>query len=193
MSSSRNSTNPPDTPGDAPPRRILAICLDCGDTLADEATEVKDENGVTLHANLIPGAGALLHELKRRGYPLALVADGPAATFHNILTRHKVYGLFDAFSISELVGVEKPHPQLFLHALEQLRVRREDYGRILMVGNNLARDIKGANQLGLISVWLSWSPRRSHTPADATEVPQFTIATPMELLKVIDEIERRET
>ena len=25
-------------------RKILAVCLDCGDTLVDEATEVKDEH-----------------------------------------------------------------------------------------------------------------------------------------------------
>ncbi len=186
MSSSRNSTSPLR----APSHRILAICLDCGDTLADEASEVKDERGATLHANLIPGADAMLHELKRRGYPLALVADGPADTFRNILTSHGLYDLFDCFAISEQVGVEKPHPQIFLHALEQLNIRREDYGRTLMVGNNLARDIKGANQLGIMSVWLSWSPRRSHIPADAGEVPQFTIAAPLDLLNVLDEIEK---
>ena len=59
-----------------------------------------------------------------------------------------------------------------------------------MVGNNLERDIKGANQLGLISVWLNWSPRRSKIPADASEVPQYTIKLPLELLTIIDQIER---
>ncbi len=188
MSSSQSRTSP----SPASSHRVLAICLDCGDTLADEATEVKDERGAALHADLIPGAAALLFELKRRGYPLALVADGPADTFRNILTAHGLYNLFDGFAISEQVGAEKPQPQIFIYALEQLKIGREDYGRVLMVGNNLARDIKGANQLGLVSVWLSWSPRRSHIPADASEIPQFTIATPLALLGVLDEIETRQ-
>jgi len=159
------------------PHHLLAICFDCGDTLADEGTEVKDAAGVTLRADLIPGAADVVRELKRRGYPLALVADGPAATFHNVLTQHGLYDCFDAFAISEQVGVEKPDPRMFVHALEQLGIRPEDYGRVMMVGNNLARDIKGANALGIIGVWLDWAPRRSKTPADTSEIPRYTIKT----------------
>lgn len=60
---------------------FLAICLDSGDTLVDEGTEIKDEQEVVLQAELIPGAAELLHALKARGYPVALVADGPAGSF----------------------------------------------------------------------------------------------------------------
>ena len=56
---------------------ILAICFDSGDTIIDEGTEIKNDAGVTLQVDLIPGAADLLHELKRRGYKLALVSDGP--------------------------------------------------------------------------------------------------------------------
>ena len=35
--------------------KILAVCLDCGDTLIDEGTEVKTEGDVSLRADLIPG------------------------------------------------------------------------------------------------------------------------------------------
>ena len=38
-------------------RHVLAICFDFGDTLVDEASEVKDETFTTLRAELIPGAG----------------------------------------------------------------------------------------------------------------------------------------
>ena len=85
-------------------RHILAICFDFGDTLVDEATEVKDETLTTLRAELIPGAGSVVRELKQRGYPLALVADGRAGTYHNVLTQHGLCDLFDAFAISDLVG-----------------------------------------------------------------------------------------
>jgi len=166
-------------------RAILAICFDCGDTLVDEATEVKDARGATLRADLIPGAADVVRELKRRGYPLALVADGPTATFANVLTQYNLYDCFDAFAISEEVGVEKPDPRMFVHALEQLGIHRKDYGRVMMVGNNLTRDVKGANALGLISVWLDWAPRRAKIPADASEVPQYTIRTPTALLDLL--------
>ncbi|MCI0393807.1 MAG: HAD family hydrolase, partial [Chloroflexi bacterium] len=151
-------------------RRILAICFDFGDTLADEATEVKDETLTTLRAELIPGAGETVRELKQRGYRLALVADGRPGTYLNVLSQHGLYDLFDAYTISEHLGVEKPDQRMFVHALEQLGIDRAAYGRTLMIGNNLARDVKGANQVGMISVWLDWAPRRPKVPADDSEI-----------------------
>ncbi len=46
-------------------QNILAICLDCGDTLIDEATEIKDGSEVSLRADLIPGAEEMIKMLKR--------------------------------------------------------------------------------------------------------------------------------
>jgi putative hydrolase of the HAD superfamily len=80
---------------------------------------------------------------------------------------------------------------MFAHALDQLGVSSDTYGRTIMVGNHLERDIKGANALGMISVWLDWAPRRSKIPADDSELPAFTIHTPLELLTVLEQIEQR--
>ena len=171
---------------------VRAIFFDFGDTLADEATEVKDATQTTLRAELIPGAAELLRELNRRDLPLALVADGRPGTYHNVLRQHDVYDLFDAFAISEEVGVEKPDRRMFEHALQQLAIEPADYGRVLMVGNNLARDVCGANRLGLISVWLDWAPRRSKTPANADEVPHHTIKQPLQLLDVLSRLSQSE-
>jgi HAD superfamily hydrolase (TIGR01549 family) len=170
---------------------FLAICFDFGDTLVDEASEVKDETLVTLRAELIPGAGEVVRELKRRGYKLALVADGRPGTYRNVLTQHGLYDLFDAFTISEQLGVEKPDSRMFIHALDQLGIARADSGRTVMVGNYLERDIKGANQVGMISVWLDWAPRRPKVPADPSEVPQYTIKMPLDLLPLIEALERQ--
>jgi HAD superfamily hydrolase (TIGR01549 family) len=172
--------------------KIRAIFLDCGDTLVDQSTEVKDENQVSLKADLIPGAAELVHELKQRGYTIALVADGPAGTFVNNLAPYGIYELFDAYAISGILGVEKPHPQMFQHALEALDVLAEDYQHVIMVGNNLERDIKGANGMGLISVWLDWNPHWAKTNADASETPKYTIKQPLDLLTLLDMLENSE-
>jgi putative hydrolase of the HAD superfamily len=84
-----------------PERHILAVCFDFGDTLADEATEVKDASLTTLSAELIPGAAETVRELKRRGYKLALVADGRPGSYVNVLGFHGIYDLFDHHTISE--------------------------------------------------------------------------------------------
>jgi len=170
--------------------RILAVCLDFGDTLADEASEVKDDALTTLRAELIPGAGELLRELKRRDYKLALVADGRPGTYSNVLRQHSVHELFDAFAISEEVGVEKPDGRMFVAALDALGIESKDYDRTVMVGNRLDRDVRGANDLGMVSVWIDWSGRNIDEPADDSEIPNFTIHAPLELMDVLEKLER---
>lgn len=172
------------------PRHILAICFDFGDTLCDEATEVKDDANTTLRAELIPGAIDLLQELKRRGYTLALVADGRPGTYTNVLAQHAVLDLFDVLTISEQLGCEKPDPRMFSVTLERLGIAPADYGRTLMVGNNLARDVKGANLVGMVSVWIDWAPRRPKVPAEPAEVPHYTIRLPLDLLPILDTLEQ---
>jgi putative hydrolase of the HAD superfamily len=169
--------------------KLRAICFDFGDTLADEATEVKDAGGVTLRAELIPGAADLVRTLHRRGYTLALVADGYAGTYTNVLGQHGIDHCFAAYAVSEIVGVEKPDARMFVAALDALAIPPAEYGAVMMVGNYLARDIRGANALGLISVWIDWAPRRPKTPAEPIEAPHYTIRTPLELLPIIAQIE----
>ncbi|MBE0695379.1 MAG: HAD family hydrolase [Anaerolineaceae bacterium] len=170
-------------------QKLLAILLDCGDTIVDEGTEIKDPTGAVLEASLIPGAAEMVHGLKDRGYRLGLVADGPARTFHNILGHYQLLHLFDVLAISEQVGADKPDSRMFLHALNGLSIQPAAYGKVVMVGNNLERDIKGANQMGLLSVWLDWAPRRSKIPANPTEEPCYTIKNPRELFDLIPLIE----
>lgn len=170
---------------------LLAICFDFGDTLVNEATEVKDQTATTLYAELIPGAARLIREIKVRGYRIALIADGRPGTYINVLSYYNLYSLFDAVAVSEIVGVIKPDPRLFTTALDQLGISPKEYARCVMVGNHLARDIKGANGLGMISVWIDWAPRRSKVPADQSEVPQYTIKKPLDLLELLPVLEKK--
>lgn len=169
--------------------KILAILLDCGDTLIDEGTEIKDENGATITADLIPGAREALAALKAAGHRLALVADGPVMTFTREFEQHDLAGFFEHLSISEAVGCEKPDRRIFEHALNALGIPPAEYGQVVMVGNNLSRDVKGANELGIISIWIDWAPRRPKIPADASEAPRYTIKTPSELPGLIASLE----
>ncbi|WP_051228339.1 HAD family hydrolase [Pleomorphomonas oryzae] len=169
---------------------IEAVFLDCGDTLADEGTEVKDEaTEIVSSADLIPGAENLTRRLIARGYRLALVADGPRETFLNILGQHGLWNHFEAHVISGDLGVAKPHRRMFETALAALGIPAQAASRVVMVGNNLERDIKGANETGLISVFLRWSTRRTHVPKDASEKPRFAIDYIEDLPDLLERIE----
>lgn len=175
------------------PRKILAILMDSGDTLVDEGSEVRAGSELVLEAQLIPGAAELVRGLRQRGYRLGLVADGLSASFQNVLGRqHGLLGQFEVLAISEEVGASKPHPLMFETALAGLDISPEQFGQVVMVGNHLARDIRGANALGLISVWLDWSPRRPKSPADVLEEPRYTIHAPLDLLDILDRLEGKD-
>lgn len=171
-------------------RHLLAICFDFGDTLVDEATEVKNERNMTLEAESIPGTDQLLREVYAQGYRLAIVSDGPVGNVDRVLADHGLLELFDSLAISEALGVNKPDPRMFVHALDQLGIDRGEYGRTIMVGNNLARDVKGANSVGMISVWLDWSPRYARVPGDPSEVPHHTINMPLDLPALVERLEQ---
>lgn len=169
---------------------VKAVLLDSGDTLIDEASQVFIEDGVVLHANPVPGADRLVAELKRRGYLVALVADGRVQSFENVHRALGFWDLFDARVISEQMGLRKPDPAMFEAAAAAMGLTTEDYGGCVMVGNNLARDIAGANRLGMRSVWINWGDNYPKTPACREEIPEFEIRLPHEVLDILDRIER---
>ena len=171
--------------------RVVALLLDLGDTLMVEESEVKDAVGTTLRADLIPGAAEALHYLKEQGYGLALVADSRPDTPANVLRQHGLYHLFDYLAISEVVGVAKPDPTIFRAALDALGIQERDYGRVAMVGNNLERDIVGANRMGLISILFHWNDRRRSQPLTAEEEPRYRVSSAQELVSLIDSLDNR--
>ena len=92
-------------------------------------------------------------------------------------------------AVSEPVGASKPDPRLFRVALDALAVPWADYGQVVMVGNNLERDIAGANRLGLISVFFHLNDRRRIWPLTPDEVPRYTVTSAAELRDLIAHLE----
>ena len=168
--------------------KLAAILLDLGDVIMQEETECKDGERNTLRAELVDGIGDVLRVLKSRGYKVGLVADTRHKTAWNVLHQHNLYDLFDAFAISEEVGCEKPDARIFRAALDKLNIAPLDCSRVVMVGNNIARDIRGANDLGLISIWFHWNER--YAWANDSSTPKHLVHSAQELLALIDRLEK---
>ena len=167
----------------------LILFTDSGDTLIDEATQIRDERGIVLEAQWIPGADEVLKNLHDEGFIIALVADGEWESFQNVYQKNGLGYCFDAWIVSEVVGKQKPEAVMFETAYEKLGLTDADKRRIVMVGNNLKKDVAGANRQGLISVWLDWSPRYFHTVEEADWQPDYTVKTPKELYELIHRLE----
>ena len=168
---------------------LAALLFDLGDTIMLEETEVKDDQGITLQAELVPGMAEALRQFKAQGHRLALVADAHPETPPNVLRQHGLHNLFDALAVSEVVGASKPDPHIFCVALDALGIAAGDYCRVVMVGNNLERDVVGANRLGLISVFFHVSERRRTRPLMGDEVPRHTVTSAHELITLIERLD----
>ncbi|MBA2470026.1 MAG: HAD family hydrolase [Chloroflexia bacterium] len=170
---------------------LKAVLFDLGDVIMREETEEKID-GVTQRADIYPGMADLLRGLRKRAVPLGLVADTRDGTYRNVLGMHGLLDLFDAFAISDNVGVEKPDRRIFEHALNELGITEADWGAVAMVGNNLARDIRGANALGLIGIWMVWNQRYPCACADEAERPMYQVSTAADLESLLAALDARE-
>jgi putative hydrolase of the HAD superfamily len=53
---------------------------------------------------------------------------------------------------SEEAGREKPHPYMFMLGLQKLNMSGNE---VCMIGDNFKKDIKGASNLGIPSIWIN--------------------------------------
>ena len=118
-----------------------------------------------------PEALPLLASLRAAGRKTALITNGFAAT-HRAKLRHLGFeGAFDAVLLADEVGMVKPDPRIFLHACELVGVLP---AAAVMVGDRYDRDIIGAHEAGLFTVWLD--VRGVPLPPDAVP-PDATVTT----------------
>jgi len=163
--------------------RFPIIFIDSGDTIVNEVTEIRDEHEDVIYAELIPGGAELIRTLHEEGYTVIMVADGTRNSFENVYHQHDLYDCYDARIYSEDLGTHKPDARMFEEAMKH--VPGVPPSEILMVGNNLSRDILGANRMGIHSVLINWSGRYPATTEDPEAQPEYTIHAPLELLQIV--------
>ncbi len=168
----------------------LVIFFDSGDTIVDESTEVRDDRGIVVRAQLHDEGGALLRQLHEDGFTLALVADGEVESFKNIYEQHGLSDVFSARAISEALPDRKPAAVMFQTAMDQLHLTDADKKRVVMIGNNLIRDVVGANRFGITSILYDWSPRYDMNPKNHEETPDYTVHTRQELYALLQKLDK---
>ncbi len=131
------------------------------------------------HYTLFPGAADLLRGLHARGKRLGLVTNGFSETHREKIALLRVGEFFDAVFIADEVGMLKPDPLLFAHACTTLG---GSPSRSAMVGDRYERDIRGAGEAGLYTIWLNL--RDEPLPAGARS-PDATCATIADVGRVL--------
>lgn len=108
-----------------------------------------------------------LAELRRRGLALAVVSNSNG-NCQGLLAEMGLADYFDVVVDSALLGAEKPHAEIFSHALEQLQVRAEE---ALMVGDFYSLDVVGAERAGLRG--LLYDPLRGYRVPKVRDTPRI--------------------
>ena len=132
-----------------------------------------------LGAKLMPHAREVLEYLKPN-YRLYILSNGFAELQSRKMESAGIGHYFDGVVLSDDIGVNKPHREIFEHAL---RVADVSASRALMVGDNFEVDIKGAQGVGIDQVY--YNPARKLLPADEVPKPTYTITSLLELKEIV--------
>jgi putative hydrolase of the HAD superfamily len=126
-----------------------------------------------------PHVNMTLVALVKRGLRLAVVSDAPGREAWLRLCYLNFHHIFDSVVTFEDTGERKPSPAPFLRALQELNAKPHE---ALMVGDWAERDMVGAAQLGMTTVFARYGDTfgtvESHAKYELTDVSQ--------LLDVID-------
>jgi putative hydrolase of the HAD superfamily len=124
---------------------------------------------------LADSAHALLESLRGQGLKLGIVANHwpePAWLVRKEIEEFGVAERVDTIVLSGEVGVRKPDPAIFLKALSELDVSPDD---AMFVGDKLDSDIRGAAEVGMITVQALWFEADAATGLPEPDFMAFTL------------------
>jgi putative hydrolase of the HAD superfamily len=128
---------------------------------------------------LYPHVKITLIELMKRGIRMAVVSDAPRQEAWLRLCYLQLHHFFDFVSTFEDAGERKPSPVPFQRALDHFDVAPS---QAIMVGDWPERDITGADQLGMITVFA----RYGNTFGTVDSGAHYDITDIFELVDIID-------
>lgn len=110
--------------------------------------------------NIIKGAIDVLDYLKSKGYKLIILSNGFKEMQGIKLENAGMTNYFDAVVLSDHLGKNKPHPDIFKHALS---ISKSANNETIMIGDNINTDILGAKNSFIDQIWFNPSSKTNTT------------------------------
>jgi FMN phosphatase YigB (HAD superfamily) len=114
----------------------------------------------------------LLAELADRGFELGVVSNG-CGNVEKLCADFGYSRFLSTIVDSRCVGVCKPDPAIFVHALENLG---RDPDEVMMVGDSFERDVVPAKQLGMKTAWVEGPEARDCPDPSLVDLRLRTLA-----------------
>ncbi|EIO3705256.1 HAD family hydrolase [Vibrio parahaemolyticus] len=124
-----------------------------------------------------PGVKEMLMDL-RKHYKLVVITNGPIFSQHPKLKATQMDEWVDHIIVGGEEPEEKPAASIFQKALNLVDIKPEE---ALHIGDSLAADIAGANNMGILSVWVNATG--ASNPTEIT--PNFEIRETVELKEIL--------
>lgn len=119
-----------------------------------------------------------LRGLRQIGWRIGVVTNGPASQIEKI-ERTGLKTVIDAWSISEVLGVEKPDPGIFSETVR--RCGGDDDSVVWMTGDAPLADVRGGQLAGCRTIWL----HRTRTWGVADYRPDLVAASVLDAIRFI--------
>ncbi|HTX44256.1 MAG TPA: HAD family hydrolase [Methanocella sp.] len=133
---------------------------------------------------LYRGVYETLADLKQR-YALGIVSDSQVDHAYPELKMLGIDGFFDAVIVSAEFGYRKPDVRLFNECLRRLGAAANES---VYIGNDTARDIRGAKEAGMVSILIMTKYGKKDKDVAA---PDYTIERIEDINRVLKELEKR--
>lgn len=130
----------------------------------------------------------MLEGFKRAGIRLGVISDEREANVPKYLEMFGILDLIDAIAVSEAIGWEKPHEDMFRVPAGRLGVPPQ---HCVMVGDRPWKDVLGARRCGFWAVWTTQFLPRPLPDPQGLERPDAVIGHLRELPQVIKQLEAR--
>lgn len=122
-------------------------------------------------------AANLLSALRKHNYAVGLITNGPSRSQWEKIMQIRAEEFFDSIIVSGDLNCEKPQPEIFHLACQQLNVQPN---KSCMIGDKLETDILGGKLAGLAATF--WIPLNPTEKAKRNnEMPDFTIDSLLDL------------
>lgn len=118
--------------------------------------------------HLFDGTLEILDYLNSK-YSLHIITNGFKEVQHGKLKASGISNFFETVTNSEMVGVKKPNPIIFNHAL---KISKASVENSLMIGDNLEADILGAKNIGMDAICYNY--HNDEIPDDILEIKHLS-------------------
>ena len=125
---------------------------------------------------LLDGAVELIQDISDK-YVISIITNGITNVQQRRIKNSPIAEYFSDIFISEDIGVSKPNPDIFKHAINSLGSFSND--EILMVGDSLSSDIKGGINYKIDTCWYNPDNKAAKYPS------KYQIGALSELEKIL--------